>query len=358
MTETLREGVTTGTCAAGAALASVMWQLQGACPDRVRIDTPAGRTLYLDICPLEPYTCGVIKDAGDDPDVTDGCMVTVYVEIGADEACGTEEIAFKAGEGVGTVTCAGLKLSVGEPAINPVPRQMISTAIAPLLKGRSACVTISIPGGETLAKKTFNERVGVMGGLSVLGTSGIVRPMSEEAVKESLVLEMNVRLCQGVDRIAFVLGVAGEKAVKQQFGGDICCIQISNYIGFMLDEAVKLGVCRVLVAGFAGKLVKVAADIMNTHSHVADGRRETLCTFAALAGASTQVVREIYDCKTVQGAIEIIDRNGLNEIWPRIAETAAQKCMLRTGNAVEVAMVLMDKDQRILGQSDNVNNVL
>ena len=209
-----------------------------------------------------------------------------------------------------------------------------------------------------LARKTFNARVGVMGGLSILGTSGIVRPMSEDAVKESLVLEMNVRVCQGVERIAFVLGAAGEKAVKQQFGSDICCIQISNYIGFMLDEAVKLGVNKVLVAGFAGKLVKVAADIMNTHSHVADGRRETLCTFAALNGAPKQVVRKIYDCKTVQGTIEIIDKSGLNDIWPQIAQTAAHKCMLRTGNTMEVAVVLMDKDQRILGQSDNVNQVL
>ena len=145
MSETLREGVTTGSCAAGAALASVLWQLQGTCPDRVKIDTPAGRTLYLDICPLEKYTCGVIKDAGDDPDVTDGCMVTAFVEIGdvvgaISENCsinligGESPIVFKAGEGIGTVTCAGLKLPVGEPAINPVPRQMIADAISPYLQ--------------------------------------------------------------------------------------------------------------------------------------------------------------------------------------------------------------------------------
>lgn len=350
MTGDLREGVTTGSCAAGAALASALWQLQGRCPDRVEIETPAGRRLCLDICSLEGGTCGVIKDAGDDPDVTDGCMVVALVEIRDEKG-----IIFRAGEGIGTVTSPGLKVPVGEPAINPVPRQMIAAALAPVLGERGACVTLSIPGGEALAKRTFNERVGVVGGLSILGTSGIVRPMSEEAVKESLVLEMNVRVCQGVRRVAFVLGAAGEKAVKARFGEDICCIQISNYIGFMLDEAVRLGVTHILVAGFAGKLVKVAADIMNTHSHVADGRREVLCTFAALGGAPQPIIEAIYGCRTVQGAIDVIAHYGYDGIWPRIAETAAQKCMLRTGGAVEVAVVLLDKDQNILGQSQGTD---
>ena len=347
MENLLREGVTTGSCAAAAALGSVLWQLHGKCPDSVQITTPAGRELILTLHPLKPGVCGVIKDAGDDPDVTDGCMVVASVEIGSDLG----GVSFKAGEGVGIVTVPGLKIAVGEPAINPVPRKMIEREIMPYLNGRRACVTISIPGGQELAEKTFNSRVGVEGGLSVLGTSGIVRPMSEEAMKESLVLEMRVRVCQGHKNLAFVLGAGGEQAVKSIYGSHVCCVLVSNYIGYMLDEAIKLRVSKILVAGFAGKLVKLAADIMNTHSHVADGRRETLCTFAALAGATADVVREIYECKTVQAAMDVIERHGYRHIWESIAREAAHKCSLRVHGEIQIAVVLLDKEKKILGQS-------
>lgn len=370
MERQLREGVTTGSCAAGAALGSVLWQLEGECPPKVWIKTPAGRTLELALRPLEYGVCGVIKDAGDDPDVTDGCMVVAKVGLADTAAQGAPDadtlaapaksapprISFKAGEGVGIVTAPGLKVPVGEPAINPVPRQMITEAILPYLNGRSACVTISIPGGEALAKKTFNSRVGVEGGLSILGTSGIVRPMSEEAMKESLALELRVRISQGHKTLAFVLGAGGEQAVRELYGPGLGCVLVSNYMGFMLDEARALGVSSILVVGFAGKLVKLAADIMNTHSHVADGRRETLCTFAALAGAPTAVVREIYGCKTVQAAMDVIDHYGYGFIWTDIAREAARKCSLRVQGELEVAVVLLDKEKHILGQSGNAES--
>lgn len=354
MEKRLREGVTTGSCAAGAALASLLWQLKGECPEKVEILTPAGKVLTLPICPVDYGVCGVIKDAGDDPDVTDGCMVVARV----DEDLDSSRIVFKAGEGVGTVTFPGLKVPVGEPAINPVPREMISRALRPYLNGKGACVTLSIPGGEELAKKTFNSRVGVVGGLSILGTSGIVRPMSEEAMKDSLALELKAAFCRGHKRLAFVLGAGGEKKVKEVFGDQVCCVMVSNYIGFMLDQAVLLGVEAILVAGFGGKLVKLAADIMNTHSHVADGRRETLCTFAALRGAPVQVIREIYQCRTVQGAMEVIKANGLSQIWTDIAMEGARKCRMRTHDQISVAVVLFDQEGQILGQSHHVEDVL
>lgn len=354
MENKLREGVTTGSCAAAAALGSVIWQLDGRCPSKVEIQTPAGRYLSLEICPLDYGTCGVIKDAGDDPDVTDGCMVTARVKIGEKEG----PVTFLAGEGVGVVTVPGLKVAVGEPAINPVPRKMIMDAVKPYLNGCSACITVSIPGGRELAEKTFNSRVGVEGGLSILGTSGIVRPMSEEAMKESLVLEMRVRFCQGHSNLFFVLGAEGEKTVKDIFGSQMCCVLVSNYIGFMLDEAAKLHVKKIVVAGFAGKLVKLAADIMNTHSHVADGRRETLCTYAALAGASTEIIREIYQCRTVTAAMEVIEKSGYINIWTDIASEAARKCSLRVHGEIQVAVVLFDKGKRILGCSDNTAQIL
>ncbi len=354
MKKTLREGVTTGSCGTGAALASLLWQLEGECPENVEIAAPAGKILTLSICPLEYGVCGVIKDAGDDPDVTDGCMVVARVDVDPDSS----GIIFKAGEGVGTVTSPGLKVPVGEPAINPVPREMIVQALSPYLNGKGACVTLSIPGGEALAKKTFNHRVGVEGGLSILGTSGIVRPMSEEAMKDSLALELKAAFCRGHKRLAFVLGAGGEKRVKEVFGHQVCCVMVSNYMGFMLDQAVLLGVEGILVAGFGGKLVKLAADIMNTHSHVADGRRETLCTYAALRGATVSVIREIYQCRTVQGAMEVIQANGLSQIWTDIAEEGARKCRLRAHGQIPVEVVLFDQEGQILGQSGHVKDVL
>ncbi len=354
LTDNLREGYTTGSCAAGAALASALWFKEGRYPDCVEITTPIGRKLVLDIEAFEDGWCGVVKDAGDAPDVTDGCMVKAKVQVAETKG----PVIFIAGPGVGTVTQPGLKLPVGEAAINPVPRVMIERAIRPIIGELGATITVSIPGGEKLAQKTFHDRVGVVGGLSVLGTTGIVRPMSEDAVRDSLVLEMNVRICQDKRDLVFVTGMSGERTVLDKYGQHLCCIHVSNYMGFMLDQAQKSGVRTILIAGFAGKLVKLAADIMNTHSHVADGRRETLCTFTALAGAPQDVIQEIYDCRTVQGAIEVIEEYGYGRIWNAIAETAAEKCRLRTHRAIRIGVILLDKNQNVLGESQNAHRIL
>lgn len=358
MGKDLREGVTTGSCAAAAALASILWQTEGHCPESVKIQTPSGKTLQL---PIQPYafgTCGVCKDAGDDPDVTDGCMVLAQVEIlnssSADQA--KEQVLFRAGEGVGMVTAAGLKVPVGEPAINPVPRQMIRETILPYLHGQHAIVTISIPGGEELAKKTLNESVGVKGGLSILGTSGIVRPMSEDAMKESLSLSMRVRVLEGRKALVFIPGGEAKRAVEDTLGEGLCCITVSNYIGFMLDEAVRLEVETVLIAGFAGKLVKLAAGIMNTHSHVADGRRETLCTFAALEGADTELIRHLYACRTVGEAELLLSKSGYERIWGKIADAAASRCRERVRGEMEIGVLMFDQEKNILCRSTNLND--
>lgn len=349
----LREGVTTGTCATAAAMASALWQMEGRCPVSVTVDTPAGRKINLEIVQGNYPLCSVIKDAGDDPDVTNGCLVQASVEILRDNG----EITFKGGQGIGTVTAPGLKLPVGEPAINPVPRQMIREHLKKVIGDKGAVVTVSVPNGEQLAKKTFNPRLGIVGGISILGTSGIVRPMSEEAMKDSLSVELGFRLTS-VKHVAFVLGQTGEHALHQLYGEHIACVQISNYIGYMLDEAVRMGAESILVAGFAGKLVKVAADVMNTHSHVADARRETVCTYAALHGADRQVIRALFDCKTVQKTIDIVRENHLEEIWNEIADAACEKCRLRTGNAIQIGMILLDSQAQILGCSKNAMEVL
>ena len=189
----MREGFTTGACAAAAALASCLWRRDGECPECVRIELPDGRSFQPEARPHADFWCGVIKDAGDDPDITDGCEVRVRVEPGVLDGA----ICFLAGEGVGTVCLPGLKIPVGEAAINPVPRTMIERAVRQVIGDRSASVTVSIPGGAQMAVKTFNPRLGVSGGLSILGTTGIVRPMSDDALLETIALELSVRRAAG-----------------------------------------------------------------------------------------------------------------------------------------------------------------
>ena len=350
----LREGYSTGSCAAAAAKAAAQHLLTGQCPQRVTIETPAGRTLVLPVICLGEGIFAVVKDAGDDPDVTHGLMVAVKVELGTDPG----PIRFLAGEGVGTVTLPGLKVPPGEPAINPVPRQMIERELRTVIGPKAAQVTVSIPGGEAVAKRTFNPRLGIVNGLSILGTSGIVCPMSREAITESIALEMSVKRSQGKKALAMAFGSSGEKALCSAFSlpaGSM--VQMSNYVGFALQQAVELGFHSVLLGGHPGKLVKVAAGIFQTHSHVADARLETLCAHAALMGASVAVIRRLYRAKTTEAAIDIIADSKLDAIWPRLAQAVVRRCQTEAGGELQVAAAFIDNTGRVLGQSSNAFTV-
>lgn len=338
----------------GGAAASAIWQTTGSCPDVVRVDTPIGKILYLDVIPKTFGTCGVVKDAGDDPDVTHGSEIVTTVEILPEDG----EIRFVGGEGIGTITQEGLKLPVGEPAINPVPRQMVTKALRKIIGNRGAVVTVSIPGGAELAKKTFNPRLGIFGGLSVLGTTGIVRPMSEEAMKDSLLAELDMYKNQGHKAILFVLGTTGENALKDFYGDFHCVLQVSNYIGFMIEEAVERGFTHILLGGFVGKLVKVASGTMNTHSHVADGRIETICTHAALHGAPRETIQKIYDCLTTKSAMAVVEEEGLMDIWKGMAEKASFYCKKTAHEMAEVGVIFLDGKNQVLAESSNVAEVL
>ncbi|NLO84813.1 MAG: cobalamin biosynthesis protein CbiD [Clostridiales bacterium] len=341
----LKEGFTTGSCAAACALASCLWQRDGECPTRVQIVVPEGRTYAPAILERSNYTCGVIKDSGDDPDITKGCEVQVQVALHKEDGA----IRFLAGEGIGTITLPGLKLLVGEPAINPVPRQMIEEAVRAVYPTQAAAVTVSIIGGAELAAKTFNPRLGVVGGLSVLGTTGIVRPMSEEALTESIYLEMSMHHAQGHDRIALVFGSQGEQALKEIYP-QMSCVQVSNFVGFALDGAAELGFTSLLLAGQAGKLVKVAGGSMQTHSRYGDGRRETLIAHLALKGAPISLLMEIENGVTLDGAIQPIIAAGYQEVFDRLCHAASDYCMARVYQAVCVDTMILDGKGAILGQ--------
>lgn len=341
----LREGFTTGSCAAAAALASCLWQRDGACPPQVCITVPEGRQYIPAIIPHGDFGCGVIKDSGDDPDITRGMEIIARVELLAGEG----EIVFCAGEGVGTITEDGLKIPRGGAAINPVPRRMICDAVRSVFGARAAKVTVSIPGGREIAKKTFNPRLGIVGGLSVLGTSGVVRPMSEDALKESLYAELRMRALQGAQTILFTFGNQGEEAMGALYPG-LPIVQVSNYIGFMLDSALELGVKRLVIGGHPGKLAKVAAGIMQTHSRYADGRREAIITHLALMGADVELLEKVQACVTTDAIMALVRDAGMQDVWNRLARAAHGYCRARVRGEIKMEVVFTDVPGHVLGR--------
>lgn len=351
----LRDGYTTGTCAAAAAACAAHLLKTGELLPSVVVETPAGVSLDLSVslqwqsdnavcCGIDAACCGVLKDGGDDPDITNGALVTAAVRLlSGDEAEAARArggIVFAAGEGVGTVTKQGLKIPVGEPAINPVPREMITKEIRSRLGDVPAEVTVGVVGGETLARRTFNSRLGIEGGLSILGTTGIVRPMSEQAILDTIAAELSVKAAASREFVILTFGAMGENELMRRGYDGERMVQVSNFIGFALDEAVRLGFGRALIAGHAGKLVKVAAGVFNTHSAVADARMETLCAYAALEGADLATLRAIMDCATTQAVGTILNGAGIAKaVWRRVEQSAASRAAQRTGIAVE-ALVL------------------
>lgn len=345
----LREGVTTGACAAAAAKAAALSLVEGINPSRVAVSGPGGRLFTLDVEYMGRGRCGVVKDGGDDPDATDG--VTVIAEVIVGDCPG--DIKFIAGDGVGTVTIRGLKTAPGEAAINPVPRQMITAALREVVGELGAEVTISVPGGEDIAKRTFNPRLGIVGGISILGTSGVVKPLYGQSILDSLSLELATYTVDGREIIAFTFGGGGEASLRKAFGitGRVV-VQTGNYLGYLLDEAVRLGLNRVLLCGHPGKLLKVAAGSFNTHNRTADGRLEALCTQAAISGAGAETVRAIYECRTTELAMEIIKEQKLGFIWDCLAGITARRCTARMFEKVLVQAAYIDNGGNILGLSE------
>lgn len=324
----LRYGYTTGSCAAAASKAAAYMLFTGKTIDTVEIDTPKGWHLTLDVLDVTSgegwVKCGIKKDGGDDPDATHGLIIYSMVELINDEG-----IEILGGEGVGTVTKPGLPVSPGKPAINPVPLSMIFNEVKKVLPKRKGIkVTISVPGGEKVAQKTFNPRLGIVGGISILGTSGIVEPMSEEALKESLEMELSILSAEGYKKVVFAPGNYGrEYALKEEIA-DKLIISYGNYLGFMLEKAVQYGFYDALIAGHIGKLIKVAAGIFNTHSRVADARAEIMAAYAAHFGADKSTADKILESNTTEEALDIVEKAGINinDFSKFIAERVLMKC--------------------------------
>lgn len=343
----LRGGYTTGACAAAGVKAALILLTTGEVVDEVEITALDGTPLKIPVARVEKISDGiraeVIKFSGDDPDITNGASVfTTVRQIFGDE------IIFRAGVGVGHVTKAGLQLPVGEPAINPKPRQLICNVAAEFNVGGLE-VEISIPAGVELAKKTLNPILGVEGGLSIIGTTGVLRPMSEEAFKNSLVPQIDVAVAAGFDELIFVPGKIGETIAKKIGFPDGAIIQTSNFIGFMLEAAAQRNVAKIILCGHVGKLVKVAAGIFHTHNRVADGRLETLAAYSAAEGLPSTEVKKILDATTTEDAAQIISANHLERVYEKIAARASLRAVRYVFGKLKVKTILVDFAGNILG---------
>lgn len=355
----MRYGYTTGSCAAAAAKAAAIMALMSKPIENVEINTPKGWNLVLKIetWQIEGATaCATIKkDGGDDPDNTHGILVGAEVEL-----TDYSGIVLKGGIGVGIVTKPGLQIPPGEPAINPVPRAMIKKEVLEVLpEGKGAIITIFVPEGEVIAKKTFNPRLGILGGISILGTTGIVEPMSEEAFKESLALELKMAVQEGVDQVILVPGNHGRDLAYEHYGfPKDKVIKISNFVGFMLEKCVEYGVKKVLMIGHIGKFVKLAGGIFHTHSKVADSRIEILAGNLALLGAPQPLIEELFNCVTTEAALTLIEENGYQSLYEMLCTKAEQKCMQHVYGSLEVGMIMFSMDKRILGIGPNGKKLL
>lgn len=322
----MRYGFTTGSCATAAAAAAAYMLLSGNKKESVTIVTPKGikyNARILDILKKEnEVSCAVKKDGGDDPDITTGALI--YAKVTFDKESVNDKtnsrIFITGGIGVGTVTKPGLDQKVGAAAINHVPREMITKEVLNVCKlfdySGKLKVEISVPDGEKIARQTFNERLGIVGGISILGTSGIVEPMSNQAILDTIRVELRQRRALGYDYVAVAPGNYGIDFMKKEYGYDLDrSIKCSNFIGNTIDMAVELGFKKMLLTGHIGKLIKVAGGIMNTHSREADCRMELLSAFAIKNGVDVQCVCKISDCVTTEDAVRILKENGrLNEV--------------------------------------------
>jgi len=341
----LRAGWTTGTCASAAAKAAAAWLAHGSAPESVEVALPGGDRVafpVVDVDPAVPHRCAVVKDAGDDPDVTHGAHLT------ADVAWGAGRTEVRGGPGVGVVTLPGLGLPVGAPAINPVPARMIRRAVAEVTP-RPLVVTVSVPGGEAMAAKTSNARLGIVGGISILGTTGIVRPFSTAAWRASVVQQVDVAAAQGQRHVVLSTGGRTDAAAQRLLPHlpPVCFVEVGDFTGIALRRAAARGVERATFVGMGGKITKLAAGVLMTHYRRSQVDSALLAEVAAASGAPAALVGAATATATARHFVERCVAAGhtasLDELCRRAA--AAARAHVDGALAVEVVMVDFDGDQ-------------
>lgn len=354
----LRGGYTTGACAAAGVKAALLYA-QGRPWQVVTLMALDGTMLTIPVRAVcrtqQGVQAEVIKESGDDPDITNGVSVFTTVCQRNDE----EPMRFAAGEGIGTVTKPGLSVPVGEPSINPGPRKLMRRAAEDVL-GTSAglSVTIAIPAGRELAKKTLNPVLGIEGGISVIGTTGVLRPMSEEGFKNSLVPQIDVALAAGYQDLVFVPGKIGERLALSWGLPRESIVETSNFIGFLLEAAADRHVSRVLLLGHIGKLVKVAAGIFYTHNRIADARLETMAAYGAAAGLGKQDVQRVLASNTTEDALEVLRKAGLlSSVCHTLAQRAGERAERYLFGRMQVGVAMMTMQGELLGMNETAEAI-
>lgn len=358
----LRCGFTTGTCAAAASAGAARMLLSGKVIENITVITPSGNSVTVGLTDIKKendyVSCAVQKDSGDDPDVTDKNLVYSTVSY---EKSG---ITVDGGEGVGRVTKKGLKQQIGEAAINPVPRKMIEeqlkTAASDYSYDGGLKAVISVPMGIQIAKKTFNPRLGIEGGISILGTTGIVEPMSEQALIDTISVELDVRKAQNEEFIIVTPGNYGQDFLRDNLGIAVDkCVKCSNFIGDTIDMCIEKGFKSMLLVGHIGKLSKLGCTIYNTHSRYADGRMEAFALCAALCGAEREVLENILGCITTDAALEILKKEGIFDETIKMLEKRIDRSLkLRAKGSIEIGMITFSEEYGILCKTENADNML
>ncbi len=375
----LRCGYTTGTCAAAASMAAAAMLLGEEAVEQVSVETPGGVRFLLSVEEIRRasgwVSCAVRKDGGDDPDVTHGMQICARVGVAPPEPetpggwyeyeNGGLTLKIKGGVGIGLVTKAGLSCEVGKHAINPVPRDMIFKHVERVCTGRDFAGTLWIvifaPEGEARALDTFNSRLGIRGGISILGTSGIVEPMSETALLDTIRLELRQRIRKGEKNLLVTPGNYGESFVGNVLGlGLGQAVKCSNFIGSTIDMAVEEGAESILLIGHGGKLIKLAAGIMNTHSSWADGRMEILAAHGAACGAKRELVEQILEAVTVDEGLRLLEtEDGLREqVMKRVMGRLEQHVKRRAGEGLRAEAIVFTNERGILGATTGADDLL
>ena len=357
----MRSGFTTGSCAAAASKAAAYMLLFGKEKNTVSIQTPKGPVYEPEILEIERgedyVSCAVVKDGGDDPDATSGALVFARVEILERKEEGEALVKIDGGKGVGRVTKPGLDQPVGNAAINHVPREMITKEVTEILESAdfhgTVQVIISVPEGEEIAKKTFNPRLGIEGGISIIGTSGVVEPMSMQAILDTIKVELRQHKAFGYRCAAVSPGNYGLDYMKETYNYDLDkSVKCSNFIGDTIDMAAEQGFEAMLLTGNMGKLVKVAGGIMNTHSREGDCRMEIMAAAALQCGVSRETCLKILDCVMTDEAIRLIDEEGKKE---EVMQNLMEKIMFflrkRAADRLEIECIVYSSKYGELAQS-------
>ena len=361
----LRFGYTTGSCAAAASKAAVQMLLGQKPVDMIRIITPNNTELEIPIEEIsmekDRVRCAVRKDGGDDPDVTSGALIFSEVTYAGPEF---EGIRIDGGEGVGRVTKPGLDQPVGNAAINSVPRKMITEAVSQVCElfdyHGGISVVISVPEGEKIAKRTFNSGLGILGGISIIGTTGIVEPMSEAAIIDTTKVTLSSRKAEGEKIALLTPGNYGEDFIKETMGSVLPkAVQTSNFIGDAIDSCKELGFDGFLLVGHIGKIVKIAGGMLNTHSKYGDCRMDILAATAGACGLDPERIDQVLDCATVDEGLRIIGEAGLTrKTLKRLTDRVMFILNKRAGEEMKAGVIMFSKVYGFLSESDNAQELL